>query len=302
MTSNQYLKQLQSLIGLVPKQASHESDYTYPASDEKTDQKLESLQDPGMRLREQTIYRDFLRDRHGLLIDFGCGTGANFRYFDCPENSDSVLLGIEPDPARSQSAMSKLKLLQHVEGVVANSDVSFLSKIPHGVTIDSILCSQVLGHVSKAEMERVLAAFASSISPGGQCLIAIPIVGEAFSIDPSAHGWKPGSDYLHFVDLSVSPLEADYRTKVDETHFNEIASHPQKDLLPVRCFWIEGLPSEIQVDLPIKLDLEALPPTLKDLVEPHFEVTSIYLYSVHKIQSGVVGVGDIFVSLKSRSA
>ncbi len=302
MTSKQYLRQLQDLIGLVPEQETHGSDYVYPVSDEKTDQKLETLQDPGMRLREQTIYRDFLRDRHGLLIDFGCGTGANFKYFDRPENSDAVLLGIEPDPARSQSAMSKMKLLQHVEGVVVNSDVSFLSKIPHDVTVDSILCSQVLGHVSKAEMERVLTAFASSISSGGQCLIAIPVVGEAFSVDPSAHGWKPGSDYLHFVDLSVSPLEASYRTKVDDARFNEIASHPQENLLPVRCFWIEGLPSEVQTNLPLELSLDALPPTLKDLVEPHFEVTSIYLYSVHKIQSGVVGVGDIFVALKSRSA
>jgi hypothetical protein len=302
MKSKQYLRQLQNLIGFVPKEETQGNDYSYPASDEKTNQTLEELQDPGMRLREQTIYRDFLRDRCGLLIDFGCGTGANFKCFDSPENSDAVLLGIEPDPARSQSAMSKLKLLQYIEATVVNSDVSFLSKIPHDIKIDSILCSQVLGHVSQAEMERILTAFASSLSSDGQCLITIPIVGEAFSVDPSSHGWKPGSDYLHLVDLSVSPFEANYRTKVDDTYFNEIASHPQKDLLPVRCFWIEGLPSDMQINLPIKLSVDALPPTLRNLVESYFEVVNIYLYSIHKLQSDVVGVGDIFVALKPRSA
>ena len=298
MAIEQYLRQLKEQIELLSDSKTSKGDYCYPVTDEKTAQKLE-VQDSGMRQREQTIYRNLLRNRSGLLIDFGCGKGANLKCFDCPENTDAVLLGIELDPARYEAALSRLKLLQYVEGLIVNSDVSFLSKIPPNIAIDSILCSQVLGHLSKTELERILTAFASSIKSGGQCLISVPIVGEAFSSDPSAHGWQPGSDYLHVVNFDLSPFDVNYRIQVDSTNFNKIASNPPKNVLPVRCFWIEDLPSEIKLDLPIELN--NFPPTLRDLIESHFEVESIYLYSAHKLKSGVIGIGDILVVLKFRS-
>lgn len=289
--------QIKALLDQAFQAENIESAYLYPVTDEKTDENLES-QDTGMRQREQALYTNFLDNRDGLLVDFGCGKGANFGCFDSLSNSNSLLLGLEPDPSRAHFASRQINLLQNIEGLVVNSGISFLNKIGDVLKADSILCSQVLGHVPTTALGEILEVFANVIATDGQCLISVPVVGEAFARDPSSNGWERGSDYLHLVHFDRSPFEASYREKVSIPEFDQAAELPSERVLPVRGYWLDDFPADNKQALPIRIDV--LPATFQSFVEMSFDVDSVFLYSIHEIQSREAGVGDVLMVLKRK--
>lgn len=297
MDTNQDLGHLKSAITNLAGEISSKIEYSYPITDEKTDENLDS-QDLGMREREKTLYARFLKEKSGFLVDFGCGQGANFKCFDNPENAGSLLLGVEPDQGRYRVALEHAKKFKNIDVLVANSNISLLQNLSETFKADAILCSQVLGHVSHVALKKILATFEDILSPGGYCLISVPVAGEQFSLDPSAHGWQQGEDYLHLINFDASPFESDYRARVTLDEFNQATNQPIAKFLPVRCYWLEDFPRDANPRFPIPM--AQLPATFDELVKPGFETVYAAIYSIHELVSGVSGVGDILMVLRRR--
>lgn len=278
----------------------HSGTYTYPVNESKTDNNVEK-QDPGKLKREKALYRKWLNHEWQVAIDFGCGIGANFDCFDQERFKERLIVGIEPDPARAKLAGDNAGRLKYVKAVVACANVSLFENSPDDLLADVILCSQVLGHVPKKELGRILRSIAAKLRAGGSCAISIPVVGTLFSEDPTADGWKSGNDFTHLVYCDRSPFEKDYRKHVPDEVFDQYASCSPEGVLPVRNFWIPDFPNVPQQDLPVPVT--TIPPTLADEIEPFFEISEVVLYAIHGNLAGKteeVGIGDAFMVLTRR--
>ena len=184
--------------------------YTYPVVESTTDDNVEK-QDPGKQLREKSLYRKWLEREWQIAIDFGCGIGANFDCFDQEQNKSRLLIGLDPDPDRARQARENADRLEYVEAVVACGDMSLFENSPDDLLADAILCSQVLGHVPRKELGRILRGFAAKLRTGGSCAISVPVVGASFSDDTTAGGWVSGDDFTHLVYCDRSPFDKGYR-------------------------------------------------------------------------------------------
>jgi hypothetical protein len=185
---------------------------------------------------------------------------------------------------------------------VVCGDISLLERAPEHLTFDKILCSQVLGHVPCGEAARIVEGFAGRLRPGGSCAISIPVIGYADS--DSSSGTTDRGDFTHLVNLDCSHQSDDYRRPVPEDVFERYARSPEPNLLPVRSFYTPGIFSVKSTELPCTID--TFPSTLHPIVEHHFEISSVVLYSIHdrlRRENGVdCVIGDLLITLKKRRA
>lgn len=271
--------------------------YTYPVTESTTNDNVEK-QDPGKQLREKSLYRKWLEREWQIAIDFGCGIGANFDCFDQQQNKSKVLIGLDPDRNRAILARDSAKRLKYVEAAVTRGDVSLLENSPVDLFADVILCSQVLGHVPRNELGRILRGFAAKLRTGGSCAVSIPVVGASFTDDSTAGGWTSGSDFMHLVYCNRSPFDDDYRMRVSGDLFDQYAARSPKGVLPVRNFWIPDFPRVSQHELPTPI--MTVPPTLAEAIEPFFGVFKAVLYAIHgntMRKTKEMGIGDALIIL-----
>lgn len=252
--------------------------YTYPVTDRRTNDNVEK-QDPGKLHREKSLYRKWLDREWQVAVDFGCGIGANFPCFDRQQNKSKFLIGLDPDRTRVGLARNHANRLRYVEAVVTCADVSMLEDSPDDLLVDVILCSQVLGHVPKRELGRILRGFAAKLRAGGSCAVSVPVVGGSFTDDLTARGWVVGDDFTHLVYLNRSPFEKDYRKCVPDEVFDQYAVCSPEGVLPVRCFWMPNFLKVLQHDLPTPVP--TAPPTLARATASFFEISEVVLYAVH---------------------
>jgi SAM-dependent methyltransferase len=273
--------------------------YSYPSTNSRKDRNTEK-QDPEMRKREHLLYSKWVDREWEVAIDFGCGTGATFPCFDQQQHQSNLLVGIEPDPSRACAARDYANGLKHVEAVVLCSDISLLENTPNDLFADLILCSQVLGHVPKRELGRIIKCFAARLRTGGSCAIALPVVGASFAEDPTAGGWIPGDDFIHLVYFNRSPFEKDFRKRVPDDVFDQYALYPQTDVLPVCCFWMPDFPETSRYLLPTPMSTP--PVTLAQAAAPYFEISEIVLYSIHatRTRNDKTAIGDVILTLVKR--
>lgn len=271
--------------------------YTYPVNESKTDNNVEK-QDPGKTQREKTLYKKWLDREWQIAIDFGCGIGANFDCFDQQQNKSKLLIGLDPDPARAKLAEDNACRLKYVKAVVASANVSLFENSPDDLLADAILCSQVLGHVPRKELGRIIRGFADKLRIGGSCAISFPVVGASFSDDTTAGDWISGNDFTHLVYCDRSPFDEDYRECVPYETFDQYAACSPEGVLPVRNFWIPEFPKVPHQDLPTPI--VTVPPTISLAIEPFFEISEAVLYAIHgnlARKTEEVGIGDAFIIL-----
>jgi SAM-dependent methyltransferase len=271
--------------------------YTYPVFESKTDNNVEK-QDPGKLQREKGLYRKWLNCEWQVAIDFGCGIGANFDCFDQQQCQERLLIGLDPDAARVRLARDNADQLKYVKAVVTCAGVSLLENSPDELVSDAILCSQVLGHVPRKELGRIVRGFADKLRSGGSCAISVPVVGTSFSDDTTAGGWVSGNDFTHLVYCDRTPFEKNYRKRVPYEVFDQYATCSPEGVLPVRNFWVSDFPHVSQQDLPTPI--ATIPPTIAQAIEPFFEISKSVLYAIHgnlARKTEEVGIGDAFIIL-----
>ena len=271
--------------------------YNYPVVESKTDNNVEK-QDPDKLRREKSLYRKWLDREWQIAIDFGCGIGANFDCFDQQQNKSKLLIGLDPDPVRACLARNNANRLKYVEAVVACADVSLFENSPDELLVDVILCSQVLGHVPRKELGRILRGISAKLRPGGCCAVSLPVVGASFTKDSTAGGWVSGDDFTHLVYCDRSPFDKDYRKRVPYEVFDQYAACSPEGVLPVRNFWIPEFPKVTQQDL--ATPVATVPPTIAQAIEPFFEISEAVLYAIHgnlARKTEEVGIGDALIIL-----
>ena len=209
-------------------------------------------------------------------------------------------MGIEPDKSRALAAKSQTHKLENIDTCIAFGDISILeNQTVLTSSFDVILCSQILGHVPRVEMVRIIRCFESILRPGGKLILSIPIVGNAFSESNLNQEWQPGSDFTHLVNFGVETSDKSYRIRINEDEFTSFSSHPKPNILPVRCFWINALP-EKSGQLPDYTN--AIPDTVLRLVENSFALKKGMLYSVHLYQNEQPALGDMMFVLEKRES
>ena len=273
-------------------------EYIYPVTDKATDTKLQK-QDPGKSTREKSVV-SLLLDRYWeVAIDFGCGNGAHFQLFDQQRKSDRLLIGIDPDCSRIRRAQAVAQKLMWVESRVVCGGIDILENAPRKLYADLILCTQVLGHVSEEQAERIVRGFYRVSYPKGFCGIAIPVIGKRFKDDPTAGSWDGLSDFTHLVNMDLYPGDPGYRTAISLEEFNRYADEPAIGMLPVRSFLLPDFPDPNSLSLPCPL--EKLPPTIKSIVDGYFAVDRIILYSIHGDREEMISpIGDIMIFLRGK--
>lgn len=272
-------------------------DYLYPVTDEATNTRLKQ-QDPNKHTLEQTLIGKLLDQDWTVAIDFGCGTGAHFLLFDQHERSDRLLIGVDPDCSRAARARDVGEVqLGRIDSQVLCGGIEILEKVPSGLSVDVILCSQVLGHVSETQARRIIQGFSQILRPGGYCGITVPVIGEAFKEDPSARDWEAKGDFTHQVNMALSPGDPLYREQISLAEFNKYADNPVPGMLPMRSFFITDFPDLSRLTLPLTLD--NLPLTIASLVDGLFIMEEAFIYSIHiDLPEIVYPLGDAMVFLR----
>lgn len=288
---------LQAWLEYLSKVREHSPTYVYPVTDKTTDNHL-LLQDPYKLDREQSLIAQFLDWDWKIGIDFGCGTGANFWLFDKPNHAKRLLIGIDPDYARTKMArVTAEKRLQHIESYIVCSGIKLLEDAPKGLIADAILSVQVLGHTSEAQTVRILQGFQGVLRTNCRCCIAVPVIGEMFKDNPAAGDWDGQSDFTHHVNMTKNPGDIDFRQSITLEEFNRSADKPIPGFLPVRSFFIPEFPDPTNLQLPYSL--ERVPPTIEKLIKHTFSVEQIVLYSIHKDRKEeTFPVGDVMIFLR----
>ena len=289
----EYLRRLESTIGW------SQIAYTYPVTDEATNMRLQ-LQDPNKHTLEQSLISSMLQETWQVAIDFGCGTGAHFFLFDGREQRKNLLIGLDPDRERIEWARQVAEYrLQFVRGRVLCGGIGILEKAPGKLRADVILCSQVLGHVSEEQTQRIIKGFHRILAKNGRCGIAIPVIGAAFKENPQAGDWSGKEDFTHLVNMAQSPGDREFRRQITIEEFNKAAEKPESGFLPVRSFLVPDFPSPFKIELPFWLG--APPPTIARLIKPLFKVEKCAIYSIHKdLGSSILPIGDIFIQLRKK--
>ncbi|MGY5876795.1 MAG: class I SAM-dependent methyltransferase [Candidatus Thorarchaeota archaeon] len=284
----EYLTRISGQDAIIP------PDYKYPVTDEATDTRLKE-QDPNKHTVEQTLIAKLLDQNWTVAIDFGCGTGAHFLLFDQHGRSDGLLIGVDPDCSRA--AMAREVQLGRIESLVLCGGIEILENLPGGLSVDMILCSQVLGHVSETQVKRIVQGFSQILRPGGHCCIAVPVIGEAFKKAPAARDWDVKGDFTHQVNMTLAPSDPSYRDQISLAEFNRYADDPVPGMLPVRSFLIPDFPDLSRLKLPHTLD--ELPPTIASLVNGLFIMEEAFIYSIHiDVPEIACPVGDAMIFLR----
>ncbi len=273
------------------------TEYKYPVSDETTDSRL-FVQDPKKLDIEQLFFLQFLERNWTTAIDFGCGTGANFTLFDGKNRSDSLLIGIDPDCRRVETAqLQAIKQLQWIKSQIVCGGIEIIEEAAQMLRVDVILCSQVLGHVSTSQAQRIITGFNQILNSMGSCCLAFPVVGKGFVEDPTSGNWQGVDDFTHLVNMQFSPGDLQYRKHLTLEEFDHYADHPIQGMLPVRAFLLPDFPKPSTKNLPITL--KTPPPTILSLIQNQFKIEKLLLYSIHKDHKDLTyPIGDLILVLR----
>ncbi|WP_120967833.1 class I SAM-dependent methyltransferase [Comamonas sp. lk] len=212
--------------------------YSYPAAEVITDQ-LELAMDPYKLARERLSIACAIQFEWETALDLGCGIG---RYFDtvfqtaCAGGGASgrKLFGVEPDALRrmqAQSAAEATTLAGLETKIVASTD-----ELPAGVKFDLILCTQVLGHLTKIQCDQLLNTGRGLLRDGGVMLCSVPVVTRAGVAALALHGHDPSDDYYFSAKLDVSPFHPDYARPLSLMQYESLVVDGAAGYLPVRCF------------------------------------------------------------------
>lgn len=254
-------------------------EYVYPVGDRQLGLFVES-QDPKHRTTEEELIAALTAGDWTVAVDFGCGEGGHLKLFD---DASRLVIGIEPDEARSRMAADRAAdSVKKARAAVLHGDATLLGRAASkGHSADRVLCAHVLGHVTAPERGRILTALKGILAPDGRCLLFAPVVGPDFAENlHHAGGWTGDADYTHIVDKGVAPTDPDYRTHISVEAFDAAARYPAPAQLPVCCFLLRDFPDPAGFDGPVTLD--ALPPTLEEMVGQDFTVEDAKLFSVHR--------------------
>ena len=271
--------------------------YRYPVTDHSTDSKIEK-QDSEKCNTEQSFISQILNWDWEVAIDFGCGTGANFPFFDQPETKDSIMIGIDPDCSRARIAQERAaREFTQLKSYVVCGDIGVLENALSDLSADMVLCAQVLGHVSTNQMKRILEGFHKILRPRGVCGVLIPIVGESFKDDPDSGEWNGTSDYTHLVDISLSPGDVNFRTHVSLDEYNKAANRPTRNILPVRSFLVNEFPDPTITSTPH--EMKEIPKSVSAITHTLFEVERVILYSIHRNSpDSTAPIGDLMIHFR----
>ncbi len=289
----EYISQLEKIEG------KKSWDYIYPITDEVVDAKV-SAQDASKIKVEKSLISKSLEWDWKIVMDFGCGIGAQFPLFNNETNKDKFLIGVDPDESRIIKASKYAsKTLKNINYKLIHGGINVLEKAPSGLTCDYITCIQVLGHISKRMINRILNGFYKILSPKGRCTIAFPIIGEDFKNNVDALGWDGSTDFNHLVDFNFSPGEKGYRKLVSLEVFNKKANKPREKLLPVRCFLIKNFPDANKIKTPFELN--KVPETVANYINDKFSVEKAIIYSIHvDDKNKIFPIGDMMIYLKKK--
>lgn len=274
--------------------------YVYPISDWNTDQTI-FIQDPNKIELEQTMISKLLSDDWKIFLDYGCGPGAHFSLFEGKKEKEQLMIGIDSDCTRVELAkLTAEKILNWMQYHIICGNHELLMNAPSHLKVDRILCSQVLGHVSKQNLNQIIDGFHHILSEEGKCVILIPVIGEAFkSHTHHAKNWDGKSDYTHIVNVALSPPGNNFRQYIDPIKFDLVADTPEKNILPVRSFLLPDFPDPHSVQLPYSL--KSVPTTFEKLIGGLFEVQEMYMYSIHRdTPESNYPVADILILLQKQ--
>lgn len=271
--------------------------YSYPVSDWSTDKGV-LVQDPFKIKTEQLLISKILSNDWEIAMDYGCGVGTNFFLFDKRSENERFLIGIDPDCTRIELAnIIANNLLENIEYRIICSNHEVLINAPDTLKVDQILCSQVLGHVSRKKLYQIIRGFHHIISEEGTCTLLVPVVGERFKNHlQHTNSWNGKNDYTHIVNVSFSPENPKFRQYVDPFKFDIITNNPKENQLPVRSFILPDFPEPSSTKLPCPL--ERIPSTLSSIIGQFFTVKESYLYSIHRdTPESNYPIGDILILL-----
>ena len=277
-----------------------EEQYTYPVSDWSTNQGV-LIQDPNKIRSEQSLISRVLSNEWKTALDYGCGVGAHFPLFGRSAKKEKLLIGIDADCKRVELAKITAKnIFKKIQYEIICGNHNVLKNAPDNLKVEHILCSQVLGHVSKQNLHQIMEGFYHILVEKGKCLILIPVIGKKFkSHTYHAENWDGKSDYTHIVNVSLSPPDNNFRQYIDPIKFDIIAEDPKENLLPVRSFLLPNFPEPSSTQLPHLL--KKAPPTFTSLIEGFFRVKESYMYSIHRdTPESNYPVADILILLQKQ--
>lgn len=148
-----------------------------------------------------------------------------------------------------------------------------------------ILCIQVLGHIPSSSLNHVIGVFHRLLEPRGTLIIAIPIVNNEFNFPK----WDKRDDFFHLVNLALGPKHSEFRIALDKNKFDYITEHPQKNLLPVRSFFLKEKIEIGHVCLKDRVESTSIGRVLKKY---KFIIKNAEIYSKHER-----GVGDLMMKI-----
>ena len=199
-----------------------------------------------LHIYQRSIHHDQLTSLSALtrlippgstVLDLGCGTGALGQYLS--QHQRCISDGVTLNPHEAQHASAYYRRVE-----VANLENINLPLLFAGQRYDSIVCADVLEHLSQPE--HVLQACRELLAPDGRLLISIPNAGYAGLVLELMHG-----------DLR-------YRTEglLDQTHLRFFTRRSLKRFLQDQRWHLETLqPIRRELsDSEFLIEADALPP------------------------------------------
>ena len=258
------------------------STYRYPTNEDITDDS-ETHQDPMKRQREVESISRAAPSHAEVVCDFGCGLGRNFEALRHSVSRDAVLIGVEPDARRRQTAA----LNQHGFQVFPGS-IEFIAEAPDVCTIDHFLCCQILGHTPTAVTRDIITTALARLSDSGTAHFCVPFINAA--LHHATH------DFYHVVHLQRNPDDPGFRIPLAQDEFDHIAeTGMQRDVLPVRALAVHIPEGCDRSNIPFALD--ELPKAF-DLPISGFLQSTTMIYSVHTWHRDTPYVGDISIVMR----
>lgn len=134
--------------------------------------------------------------RGAVVVEIGAGSGLGTRVL--AEECDAQIVALEPNLLMRSVLTARVadgfELSQRVT-VVAGSAPRALSLLPDRV--DGVMCTHVLGHLDPLELRSLFAWAADTLSPGGRCLVTVPLTARPRPRPPwpargGLAGWSTG--------------------------------------------------------------------------------------------------------------
>lgn len=292
----QYLDEMRSKIDR------QRGDYHYSTTDNSTENILLEQNPDHMTVEKAEISRLLDGEWH-TAVDFGCGAGCNFHLFQEYTGDTRLLIGIEPDFSRanvSQNIANRFRNGMAIEIICGGIEI--LENSPSSLSVDRILCSQVLGHVHDELLARIISGFYRVLDPEGRCVISVPVIGETFKTHPHHAGdWNGKGDCTHIVNTNLPPYDENYRKHVPIESYNGLAATPETGLLPVRSYLLPDFPDPRSFKTPASI--KTIPLTFHRLLQGLFVIEDAVLYSIHRdTPHADWPVGDMLMFLKKYGA